>query len=334
MGVSGCKVCPCTKEPEKKEEFNFEKNQKNSILINYTSTEKEKLNNNMCFISNNNQINQNSSFDNSYSDKNSDKKERNKSKTKRKNLYYNNESDNIKVNQAKEILEKYGMNKINFGISKEEQDKFNEKEKHLIAEAEINLSQFTPPNEKDSIKIQEIMSNTILNLNEMLKAINSDISSNEKIKGDDNEENILFTGTLKKMVNYEINSPKSIVYSERFFVLFPKMFKYYKSEIQFLKSLKPLCVIYINQISRVNIARPLKSKINTIHFILCNYLGISKNEKDENFYNMYNNSDKNNFNPTEFNESLLIFASDNEQIIYKWYIIFQFLLDYNKKNAP
>ena len=48
---------------------------------------------------------------------------------------------------------------------------------------------------------------------------------------------------------------------------------------------------------------------------------------------MFDNVESSSFiNNEENNESLLIFTSDDLEIIYKWFLILQFMLERNKKN--
>ena len=48
---------------------------------------------------------------------------------------------------------------------------------------------------------------------------------------------------------------------------------------------------------------------------------------------MFDNVESKSFiNCPENNESLLIFSSDDLQIVYKWFLLFQFMIERNKKN--
>ena len=83
-----------------------------------------------------------------------------------------------------------------------------------------------------------------------------------------------------------------------------------------------MCVIPINQISAVNIAKPKKGK-KLYHLIICNKLGIQKDSNKKIFKNAFDSS-----NDTE--ESLLIFTSDDEKNVFQWYIVIQYLIEISK----
>ena len=174
-------------------------------------------------------------------------------------------------------------------------------------------------------QVQTAMSNILIKLKNIF--VNIDLNSNR-----DDQEHILLSGNLQKMINYEINAHNPTMYSERLCVLYPKMLKYYKSQVQFLKNLKPSCVLPINQISAVNIAKPKKKQQKLYHLIICNKLGIKKNVNNSVFLNLFDSCEINDYLASpDLNESLLIFTSDKEQDIYKWYIVIQYLNEYSKK---
>ena len=87
-----------------------------------------------------------------------------------------------------------------------------------------------------------------------------------------------------------------------------------------------------NQISGVNIAKPKKGKNKFYHLILCNKFGIRKSINNNIFLNLFDSTEVNDYlTSPELNESLLIFSSDEEQDIYKWYIIIQYLIEFSKQ---
>ena len=227
--------------------------------------------------------------------------------------------------EAKNKIKKYEINKIKFGLKEEDKENLNKEQQQLYNEAENNLQQFSAPQGNEMTQLQTVMSNILFKLKNIF--INIDLNSNR-----DDQEHILLNGNLKKMINYEINAHNPTMYSDRFCILFPKMLKYYKSQAQFLKNLKPSCVLPINQISAVNIARPKKSKKNNFHLIICNKLGIQKSVNNSVFLNLFDSCEINDFLASpDLNESLLIFTSDVEQDIYKWYIIIQYLIEFSKQ---
>lgn len=227
--------------------------------------------------------------------------------------------------EAKKKIQKFEINKIQFGLEKEDRENLNKEQKKLYNEAENNLQQFSPPQGNEMNQVQTAMSNILIKLKNIF--VNIDLNSNR-----DDQEHILLSGNLQKMINYEINAHNPTMYSERFCVLYPKMLKYYKSQVQFLKNLKPSCVLPINQISAVNIAKPKKKQQKLYHLIICNKLGIKKNVNNSVFLNLFDSCEINDYLASpDLNESLLIFTSDKEQDIYKWYIVIQYLNEYSKK---
>ena len=225
---------------------------------------------------------------------------------------------------AKDKVKNYEINKINFGLKKEDKENLNQEQKKLYKEAETNLQQFYAPQGAEISKLQTIMSNILLKLNKFFTNINL-TSSNDDYKF------ILLNSILKKMINYEINAHNTTMYSDRFCVLYPKMFKYYKSREQFLKNLSPICVLPINQISAVNIAKPKKSKNKLYHLIICNKLGIQKDFNNSIFLNVFDSTEINDYIASpDANESLLIFSSDEEKDVFQWYIVIQYLIEISK----
>ena len=226
---------------------------------------------------------------------------------------------------AKNKIKKYEIDKIQFGLGKEDKDSLNKEQQKLYNQAQINLQQFNPPKGNEMSQLQSIMSNILIKLKNTLAGI--DLNSNK-----DDPKYILLNGNLKKMINYEINAYNTTMYSERFSVLYPKMLKYYKSKAQFLKSLSPACVLPINQISAVNIAKPKKGNKKIYHLIICNKLGIKKSINKNIFLNLFDSVEINEYiSSPDLNESLLIFTSDDEKDIYKWYIAIRYLIDFSKR---
>ena len=227
--------------------------------------------------------------------------------------------------EAKNKIKKYEINKIKFGLEKEDKDNLNQEQQKLYNEAENNLKQFNPPQGNEMTQLQTIMSNILFKLKNIFT--NIDLNSNK-----DDQENFLLNGILQKMINYQINAHNPTMYSERFCVLYPKMLKYYKSQAQFLKNLQPLCILPIDYISAVNIAKPKKSKNKIYHLIICNKLGIKKSVNNNVFLKLFDSIETNEFfSSPDLNESLLIFTSGKEEVIYKWYIVIQYLIEFSKK---
>lgn len=249
------------------------------------------------------------------------------------NVVNNNEKlKEVKISQlhitsekeAKNKIKNYEIDKIQFGLEKIDKEKLNKEQQKLYNEAVKNLKQFYPPQGNEVIHIQKNMSNILINLKNLINGINFNSNS-------DDVKYILLNGNLNKMINYEINAHKPTMYSERFCVLYPRMLKYYKSRVQFLKNLKPICILPINQISAINIAKPKKSPKKTYHLILCNKFGIQKDFDNSILFNLFDNNELNDYLvSSDINESLLIFTSEDEKEVYKWYIVIQFLIEFSK----
>ena len=221
-----------------------------------------------------------------------------------------------KKTEAKNKVKNYEINKINFGLKSNDKKNLNQEQKKLYKEAETNLKQFSAPKGDEISKLQIIMSNILLKLNKFFTSINL-TSSNDEYKY------ILLSSILDKMINYEISAHSTTLYSDRFCVLYPKTFKYYKSKERFLKNLSPMCVLPIEQISAVNLAKPKKGKKQIYHLIICNKLGIQKDSNKKIFKNAFDSS-------PDTDESLLIFTSDDEKNVLQWYIVIQYLIEIYK----
>ena len=149
-----------------------------------------------------------------------------------------------------------------------------------------------------------------------------------------NDNTLVFHGELKKMVNYEINAHRPQMYSSRFCILTPKLFKYFKSKEQFLKNLKPQCSIPINQITRINFAKVKKNSKKADHIIICNKLGIIKDKNKVLMDKFISDLNDTSFIASpETNESLLIFTSEIEEVILKWFTLIQFFVERNNNST-
>jgi hypothetical protein len=229
----------------------------------------------------------------------------------------------------------FAIDKIYFGIETSEKKTFSNTQLQLVEQAENNLKQFYPAEKNEAKLIEKKLKK--ISLKNLLPS-----SRLRKLNSVD-ENTIIFHGELKKLINFEINVSKPQMYSNRFCILYPKCFKYYKSKEQFLKSLKPLCVIPLNQITKVNFAKIKKNQKGIDHIIICNKLGIvsiennnNSNENNKEIEKMFGNEFEN-----ESKESLIIFKNGkddnnnydiNNDFMYKWYVLFQYFVEKNKEN--
>lgn len=186
----------------------------------------------------------------------------------------------------------FDKSKIQFGI--ENKEELCQEEQKLYEEAQKHLNMFYAPEDNEE--------NMLYKKIDKIKI--SSLVPSTKLKTTDANE-IIYHGELKKLVNFEINAHKTQLYSSRFCTLSCETFNYYKSREQFLRNQKPLCSIPLNQITKINFAKLKKISKKIDHIIICNRLGL-KNQ--------------------ETNESLLIFTSEVEESIYRWYVILNYYL--------
>ena len=354
MGALGCKYCNWNEENNEGKFAQINKNNIPYLITNNNNNEKNINENNIMNINDILSNNINEEKDNNFKNINlkiSKEKETieklpinndNKSEKdfnnniEKEEKYFNEEIKESNIYKLKSNLEKsqpnqfsitskknvknkvknYEIDKINFGLKSNDKENLNQEQKKLYKEAESNLQQFSAPQGEEISKLQIIMRNILLKLNKFFTTINL-ASSNDEYKY------ILLNSYLNKMINYEISVHNTTMYSSRFCVLYPKMFKYYKSRERFLKNTSPMCVIPINQISAVNIAKPKKGKKQMYHLIICNKLGIQKDSNEKIFKNAFDSS-------PDTDESLLIFTSDEEKNIFQWYIVIQYLIEISK----
>ena len=219
------------------------------------------------------------------------------------------------------------ISKIDFGLENENQNNLNYEEKKVFDEAKKNLKKFTSIDKKDNKYIEKILKKI---------PIGSLIPENKNIEDIiQNENGIIFHSELKKLINYEYYSRKPKMYSSKFCLLTPKFFKYYKSKEQFLRDLNPICTVPLPQITRINLCKIQNinnSNKSIFHIIICNKLALSKNDRNYLMGNLMDglNTD-NSYSPIfETNETLLIFTSDNDNCLLKWYFLLNYLI--KKKN--
>ena len=252
--------------------------------------------------------------------------------------YHNEVSEISKINlltgrqehsQFENSFIKKSMNsnfsKIDFGIDENNINLTNE-EKKIYKDVIKNLNQFEPLDNKE-----------IKNIEKQLKRmpIGTIIPININIEETLNNENgILFHSELKKLINYEFNSRKAKMYSLKFCLLTPKYFKYYKSKEQFLRELNPICSLPFSQISKVNYAKININNKSVPHIIICNKLGLNKKNNNSFVINFLDAIENKSFNyGVQDNESLLIFTSDNEELVLKWFFLIQFFIEKLKENS-
>ena len=296
MGISGCKSCNCNK--------NEENNEINSQVIS------PKINNIQPQIIENKDINKEKDTLNhsnaqktiiplSTTSKNNINSFQNQ--LSKDNNITNSQREN-KTEELRQFIKNLDIRNIYFPL---DIDTITNKDQEKI---QTMLNRFYPCDDKQ----KNLLENNLINILYNIKDIRKNME----------DENIIHNGILKKLINSDLNSGnlKAMKYSDRYCVLYPDIIKYYKSEVQFLKNLKPLSVIYLNQICRVNLAKDNKNSKKIDHIILYNKYGLG----NENMNDYINNE------PFINNEPLIIFTSDKEQVIHEWFIIIQYLIENNK----
>ena len=291
MGISSCKACKCSD----KEDINEFNSQVNIPVSNISSSI---LDNKIPLIESKAQ---NYNY-NSYLQylPNNDNKLKATLNIKKEEI---KEPDLKKKEKEKEIklfIKNFNIQNISFPIEK---DKLSNNEVIIYENSQNILNKFFLCDDNELNYITNNLFNILFNIKNGL-----DNNSNDK--------NVIFSGYLKKLINSDDKSFKIPKYSDRFCVLYNDILKYYKSDVQFLKNLKPLSIIYLNQISRINLVKGNKNSKKLDHIILCNKNGILNN-KNENAKDTYLN-----------NECLIILTSNNEQDIYKWYAFLQYIINW------
>ena len=242
---------------------------------------------------------------------------------KENNLLSESQVHNFEIKKDDTAIKTLEIAKIEFGI--DDKNILSAEDQRLYEEAQKNLNQFYPPEQNEVKQIQKKLKKI------SLKTLLPKSKINE-INMNDNT--LVFHGELKKMVNYEINAHRPQMYSSRFCILTPKLFKYFKSKEQFLKNLKPQCSIPINQITRINFAKVKKNSKKADHIIICNKLGIIKDKNKVLMDKFISDLNDTSFIASpETNESLLIFTSEIEEVILKWFTLIQFFVERNNNST-
>ena len=253
---------------------------------------------------------------------------KNKSTIYNKKIFTNKQKNNIihKSNTQNNSLifndsfhkniKKYEINKIDFGINEEEKNNLSESEKKVLEEAQKNLNHFYPIEETEINNLEKKLSK--ISLRNILPLGEKNITDNDEI---------IFHSDLKKLINFKINSYTQM-YSNRFCVVTSKSFIYYKSKEQLLRKLKPISVIPFESILRINLSKIKKDSNKLDHIIICNKMGFNK-KRNSSILGSFSESVDINNNSNYINdnyESLLIFMDEDENLIYKWYLLLQYIL--------
>ena len=220
--------------------------------------------------------------------------------------------DISKHKDLKLLINNINIREISFPVDK---NKLGEESGRLHEKTEKLLTKFYPCDEKEINKVE-------VYLIQLFVKIKNNV--NKKIK----ENKLIYSGKLLKLINYNINHYQVNKLSERFCVLYKDVIKYYKSEIQFLKGLKPLNILYLNQISRINLVRRDINSKKLNYIIICNKYAI---EKEEENYKHFSRDIVDDIFRNHSNESIIIFTNEDENVIFKWFAYMEYLI-YQEKN--
>ena len=147
---------------------------------------------------------------------------------------------------------------------------------------------------------------------------------------------LLFISDLKKMIN--INAKERVKYSDRFCMVTKDNFILYNSKENYITLKRPLAILPINQITRVVLFKLNPLGIGYDHFYIC----FDKNSTTEIIYQQINTffmnggatiaeegvegEERKEISPPKENEVLLMFKSENSELIKKWYVVLNYLI--------
>ena len=149
---------------------------------------------------------------------------------------------------------------------------------------------------------------------------------------------LLFISDLKKMIN--INAKERVKYSDRFCMVTKDNFILYNSKENYITLKRPLAILPVNQITRVVLFKLNPLGIGYDHFYIC----FDKNSTTEIIYQQINTffmnggatiaeegvvgegEERKEISPPKENEVLLMFKSENSELIKKWYVVLNYLI--------
>ena len=322
----------------------------NQEIITDNKKDKEKIeqeNNNSININDKIEtINNINIINNEKSNKNEEDKE--KIKLEKKNLKINSEREK-KIQQSNEAIKDINDNfhsckKIELICEKEEEKENNDKSKKNSIKPKINKT-------RNNIDEFEIIDNNLVYISNKNKFIDNTTNTNDDNKKNKNEyiiednnhngiknninkiidinsiisedkilklndTSIICNSTLEKII--KIPSKNKITYNQRFCLLTKKTFSYYKSKESYLKLSKPLLSIDLKNVKKVE---------QTILDDMSYYFGLicAINDDTKQFVNKINTFIGPAENSTE--EFLLGFRSKNKDLIVKWIVILNYLIE-------
>jgi len=309
----------------------------NNINIIYNDKDKEKNKENKKEENDVNNINSNTKYNKLISDE-------------KENL----NDDQVKKVKKNDILENINKNFISYKkldfVDVNEEEKENIEEKNKISKTRNNIEEFEIINNDlvyISNKNKNIEDNIDIeyNVDSHLKA-NCDNTIDTKENKEENknifnpnkyiniykiipknkiskldDDAIVCNSILEKII--KIPSKNKIIYNERFCVLTKKTFAYYKSKESYLNLSKPLLLIDLKNIKKVE--QTILDDTSYYFGLICNINDDTKMYIDK--INTFINIGENNME-----EFLLGFRSKNKDLIIKWIVILNYLVENYENN--
>ena len=277
-------------------------------------------------------------------------KSNNEEKKKVENVFENGIKQNdiieeIKKEDEEKKEENYGM--IQEVINDNQEEKENKEEIVLKSNNKKILEE--NKNEDNNISEKNIIENNINENNINENEVNNENLKNQKkkpklklpdlytivpeklLKESDGNE-LLFVSELSKMIN--INMKERVKYAERFCMLTKDNFVIYNSKENYITLKRPLAVLQTKDITRVVLFKLNKLANGFDHFYIC----FSKNPSTElvycqiNTFFMNEKVEKNEKNDIYENEALIMFKSNDKNLIKKWYVLLNYIIKLKKEN--
>lgn len=216
---------------------------------------------------------------------------------------------------------------------KENNNDINESNQKNLLKSNKKNTNNNSPNKLSSYECQKLYSKNIFNIN--MKKLNlhkkikfPDVFSivPEKIILESEGNELIFISELQKMIN--INMKERVKYSSRFCMLTKDNFIIYNSKENYITLKKPLAIIPIKEINRIVLFKLNQENFNFDHFYLC----INRNKNTEIIYEQINTFFMNGENINNEQDALIMFKSFDKELIKKWYVIINFLIEFHRKN--
>jgi len=233
-----------------------------------------------------------------------------------------NNEENNKENKNNEI----NQNNLNESSNKKNALKSGKKNNG-------NTSNNNTPNKLTPYECKKLYCKNLFNINMKRNNINRKIKFPdifsivpEKVINESEGNELIFISELQKMIN--INMKERVKYSNRFCMLTKDNFIIYNSKENYITLKKPLAIIPVKEINRIVLFKLNQESSNFDYFYLC----INRNQNTEIIYEQINTFFMNGENINNEQDALIIFKSYDKELIKKWYVVINFLIEYHKKN--